>query len=166
MTAVTFDAFIRFAAKGAAINFARHKGVEPIFITVSETGDWQITALSFIWQDNADRKDIVFAAMRGIAKEKRAVRCAFISEAWALEGSNETVRHALAEGSLERVPGRREIVSIVAEDRSEGQRNAWMEIVRPDGRDPYLLTLHIEQFSESYGRGVGLLPAETAAGHA
>jgi hypothetical protein len=161
MTAIQFDSFIRMVAKGAAINFARDRCVQPIFICVDEGGNWTISEMGGIWGNDSASKDVVFAAARAIATEKKAVRCAFVSEAWALDAKEvgrDAVNLYLALGSLAQAPGRHELVQINAEDRTEGQRTGMMEIVRPEGLEPYLLKLRIEQYDMSEGRGVGLLP--------
>lgn len=170
MTAIPFDSFIRMVAKGARREFERDKEVKPTAIMVNAAGELIIAPMAHIWRDDAATKDVVFAAIRAIAKEKHAVRCAFVSEAWALDSDDvgkDAVRAAFAAGSLADAPGRREVVQINAEDQHEGQRQNSMEIVRPAGRDPYLLALRLHEtpiYSE--GRGVGLLPATAAEGRA
>lgn len=166
MPDIPFEAFIRMVAKNAATIFARTKSIAPVFITVDAEGHWVLTDMQRIWGNDAASKDKVFAFARAVAKEKRAVRCAWVSEAWTLSSSTDPASIAMVKhwcenvGNLEHAPGRREVVQISAEDRLEGGRIAEMEIVRPEGQEPYLLTLRLlERFEFSKGREVGLLVA-------
>jgi len=157
---VPLDAFIRAMAKAAKLNFERSGGLTPMFIYVGADGTHNVLSLDKVWDDR--NKDPAFAVMRGAAKAAGATRCALVCEAWQLDGDdvgNAAVEQAWAtQGSLKDLPGRREVIVIEAEDQTAPRLCGRMEIIRPEGRKPYVLALRIDRPTTSEGRLVGMLP--------
>jgi hypothetical protein len=106
-------------------------------------------------------KDTQVALIRALMIIRNIVRYVFIDEAWILE------RKEIDRAELDRVyqtglknhPDRKEILMFSAEDQSAGMVTAHRDIIREPGRKARLGPLVIDNFTESEGRMVGLLPA-------
>ena len=127
-------------------------GIEPVF---HFEGDQGITSVIIPIQYPPDTKDMVSDVIRSMLAKDNAVWVMMVSEAWSIEGSGDMEIPA----SLEHVPGRKEIIIYQFEDKDIPQMSAEQEIIRPEGKNPYLGELIIrESFKSSEGRFVGMLP--------
>lgn len=101
---------------------------------------------------NDDEKDAAVDALRKIFRQRQAKRLVFICEAWTLlaRSANEISRPS-------EHPDRREVVSLIAEDRDGSNLAGWYFILRPEHGPPTLSPLHMSDATESAGRMVGLL---------
>ncbi len=105
-------------------------------------------------------KDQWVALARAVFEADRAIAYVFINEAWMVISPDVDGDYDKY-GSLEHVPGRKEVALLNAED-DHGILQGHMEIVRPKGQKPYLRKLEfIDADGSTFeGRMVGLLPSK------
>jgi hypothetical protein len=106
-------------------------------------------------------KDVQVAMIKTLMIIRNVVRYVFIDEAWILERKEidrAEIDRAYQAG-LKNHPDRKEILMFSAEDQSAGMVTAHRDIIRAPGRKARLGPLVIDNFTESEGRMVGLLPA-------
>lgn len=143
------------------------RGVEQLFDVDGEIGGMWLFVTSngrevVMPAPNINDKDFAMALVRMMFEAENVVRCLHITEAWTVEAHGEAEIKAmeawLARGaSAQDHPRRREVVTFIAEDNT-GQLTAQREIVRPANGKPRLGPLRLAEFTESYGRAVGMLP--------
>jgi hypothetical protein len=104
-------------------------------------------------------KDIMVALMRQQMMKLDVVSYIFMDEAWVVDASPDEAEEALRIGATNH-PKRREVVVLIAED-DKGEICGSRAILR-DGRKPRLGPLVLNEYSQSSGRMVGLLPARGA----
>lgn len=135
--------------------FSESGQVLPMWLLEDEAGQIQPVLTPF--GDSAS-KDAMIAAIRQAIRDHKAVRCGFMSEAWALivkkghpDFDNPT-RIAPSEH-----PDRREIVKLMVEDKDGGMLFAKLFILRPEHGKPSLSPISIEEGAErAGGRFTGL----------
>jgi len=151
---ITLDQLIDMAEKGVRQIWQHTHAILPIYHFVTEDGTHKIFSPSPI------DKDAMVAAVKQLFIEEKAVAYVFISEAWSFRPPKDTKPEDLP-ASLERVPGRREIVMLLAEN-SHGLKSGEMEITRPDGTDAVLGDIEYipSDGVRSEGRMIGLLPSK------
>lgn len=145
------DAVSRFAET----EFARTREIVPMFHAITATGQTVIEP----WPVYLG-KDAAAALMRQFFAAADVVRYVYVNEAWTLDivGLPEAEqRRIIATGCADH-PQRKEVVMISGEDRDCGQMLANRPIVRPSIGAPYLGPLTLDQFPQSEGRMVGMLP--------
>lgn len=156
---MTAEKLIEFASRQIRKQFDKVGRVFPMYHYVRADGQQALFTPPPFYKT----KEQMVAHARSLFKEDNAVAFVFITEAWTLDQATSRedieVTYQLY-GSLENVPGRKEIVLLSAEDQN-GMLQGQMEIIRPKNQKPYLGALEVfgrEPGSGIEGRMVGLLP--------
>jgi hypothetical protein len=143
--------------------FAQTGEIAPMWQAITSDGDVLIEPHpTFLSKDNAA------ALIRALFDLRDVVRYVYVGEAWTLNRmiKPEEQEKIFREGISEH-PDRVEVVQIQGEDRECGQLIGARDIIRPEGRKPYLGPMvmvndlpHIPRGAtiQSEGRMVGMLP--------
>jgi len=104
-------------------------------------------------------KDTAAALMRAVFEAEEAVAVLYIDEAWTFMSSDmdEVAAHLASGKGAEQHPKRIEVVMFNAEDET-GNLMGVRRIERPPGKPAQLGPLELEQWTESHGRMVGMIP--------
>ena len=150
---------------------AASRNIEVIFGITGEVAPmWHFTKANgnefAMLAPDTDDKDIATAIVRAVFEVEDVVRYVFMTEAWVVETHDpveiEEIKVWIAQGRSARDhPKRREIVMFVAEDAT-GQLTGQREIERK-GKRPRLGSLQIDEFTQSEGRIIGMLPRRREA---
>lgn len=107
----------------------------------------------------APDKDMACLFAQAFMAVTEAKRYVFIDEGWMAFVKDES--KIPISGGVKEIPGRKEIVMFMAEDIDEGTIMAHREIIRPEGKRPYLGPIKIsDSGGVSEGRFCGLLPVK------
>lgn len=156
---ITLRQFVEHVAKRTEILFKKHGRVLPMYHAVNADGQ------DFIMAAPPGSKDQSVAQARAFLADCKAVRVAFIDEAWALDSQKTDpadIQKIWDAGKpISRHPNRIEIILISAEDATEGALMGSREIIR-HGNRAILGKLKIVDFDGVEGRMVGLLPTPSS----
>jgi hypothetical protein len=141
------------AAEHAADLFCKLGELQPMWHTI-DSADHHIVMLT-PWFSHEEKHNVV-AHLRQLFREQEVQRYVFMCEAW------ETVVPTLEQvkewvGRIDKHPDRREIITIVAEDRNGKSLAGCYYILRPEHGPAKLSPLKMNEASESAGQLVGLL---------
>ncbi len=154
------EQLVKFAARRVEKIFRQRGEIIWMYHFIKDDGQHGV----FVPPPFLDGKDAIVAATKALFEAEHVVAYVYLNEAWTLQeeaGASEVDALMAKYGSLEHVPGRREVVVILAED-ANGVVGGYMEINRPAGRKPYLGKLEVERPDAIEGRMVGLLPRRGA----
>jgi hypothetical protein len=139
--------------------FASRGGLYPMYFMVTEEGE------SLVVPEPPGDKDESVALLRGYMSTQNVVRYVSVKEAWTVHliaTTTADVTKAVADinnmGGCQAHPDRVEVLMLIAEDRSEGCRTYHRDIARIPGKPARLGPLVRDEYTQSEGRFVGLLP--------
>ncbi len=154
---MTAEELIKFSSRHVRKIFDKNGQVLPMYHYIRGDGEHAVFAPPAFCRS----KDMMVEFAKKVFEAERAIAYVFVNEAWTLEqrkSQEDITRIYERYGSLEHVPGRREVIMFTAED-AQHQRLAQIEIHRPAGRQPYLGELEMSpDGGELEGRMVGILP--------
>jgi hypothetical protein len=155
---ITLEAMLRRASKNAEKMFNKFGGIEMHWLvdTPDESQGLVITPIR-----RETDEDEFAAAVREQFEAKNVTRFVLVSTAWAIPDEYDD-----GHGSIEQMPGRIEVLLLMASDGRE-RLSAMREIVRPAGGKPYLTSLKIDRKTEFRVqiRFANMLPVENATRH-
>ena len=157
---ITLAAMVRRISRIAEQMFSEEGGMPMIWLVDMPDEGMQMIATPH--DGSVAQKDLIAAGLRKLFAEQRVTRYAMAAEAWTAmvkDHDDESLkRHVSEHRSIENFPARGEAVVVWAEDDRE-MMSGFREIVRSEGRKPYLTKLEVERQSRSYdNRFAHLLP--------
>jgi len=154
--ATSLRQFVEYVARRAEYLFKKQGALSPMYHAIDAEGN------NYVLPGPPGTKDQAVAQVRSFLKACRAVRVAFIDEAWVIDAETSPgvdVEKIYREAdSIRNHPARIEVVIVSGEDANEGLLMATREIIR-HGNKATLGKLKFMEGGQSEGRMVGLLPA-------
>jgi hypothetical protein len=155
---ISLRQFVEYVARRAEYLFKKQGALSPMYHAVDAEGN------NYVLPGPPGTKDQAVAQVRSFLKACRAVRVAFIDEAWVIDAERSPgvdVEKIYREaGSIRNHPARVEVVIVSGEDAKEGLLMATREIIR-HGDKAALGRLKFIEYGQTEGRMVGLLPTTT-----
>jgi len=152
---MTLEELVDHAALFVQQTFPIRGSIVPMWILQTEAG---MVPICVPW-NNPEEKRMAFEAVRALAVKERAQSYVSIVEAWALEAPDPEWKIPASVklgGSIASHPERREVIHIMAEDKTKG-RGAMFYILRPEHGPPSLSPIKKFGDAEMWGRMTGLL---------
>lgn len=141
------EALVHTASMAAEKLFNQHGSVGPLYFMIQASGESIITA-----PPSPEDKDLSAAMMRAIMELRDVVRYVLVNEAWTITAIGD-------DGRLSGV----EVLMLACEDQREGQQLYRRLIIREPGKQARLGPLVRDEYPESEGRMVGMLPRPQGA---
>jgi hypothetical protein len=152
MSATELREMIEIASESAEEQFARRGCVPAVWSAVTAKGEYMI-----IEPPHRD-KDTSMFLLRVLFEIKDVIRCLFIDEAWTARGGEALRQWVEQHGDIHTYPGRIEVIAFLGEDSEGGMINAHRRIIRGAGKPKLGPLEYLEDFTQSEGRLVGMLP--------
>jgi hypothetical protein len=154
---MTLDQIFDHGAAAAQELFDQQGAVQPMWIAQTKDGGILPIIISNMERES---KDAVIDELKRMFREHDVVRYVSILEAWALSiKTKDALPDSVRLGApISQHPDRREIIALVAEDKSEGVLSGHFFILRPEHGKPKLSKLErMPKNSPQEGRFSGLL---------
>lgn len=143
--------------------FKRRHEIEPIWLAETLNGKVPLPSpLPFV---NLDSKRLATAIVKNMFEIVGIRAYTFVVAAWAIEQPiTDTGPRSLEDYNklhpkgLETAPGRKEVVMIDAQHQDHGALGAFREIMRPEGKPPYLGPIEYHPFETMEGPMSSFLP--------